>query len=130
MCEVEEMKKFSHFEDEDGNKYNEAKIDGYGFGDRLLESVMFVISINKDGSLKAEVDKDAKEYFSELNEKKWLDAAKAFALENDVFEGPDGKECCLKTIDGKLNYEYIQQPKPLPIKMSKFSDIDVFGGLK
>ena len=121
------MKKFSHFEDEDGNRYSEAKIDGYNFGDRLLEGVMFVVSI-KNGELSVKVDKDAEEYFSGLNQKKWLEAAKDYALENDIFEGPNGEELCLMTTDGKLNYEDIKQPKPTPVKIQKFSDI--FGGLK
>mgnify|MGYP001605314644 CR=1 FL=1 len=121
------MKKFSHFEDDDGKRYSESKIDGYNFGDRLLEGVEFIIKI-KDGDLVVSVDKEDKEYLSDLNEKRWLGAAKAYALENDVFEGPNGKELCLMTIDGKLNYEDTEQPKPTPIKIQKFSDI--LGGLK
>jgi len=52
-----------------------ALIDGYAFGDRLLEDVEFEIRKDKDGNLTASVEPSAANYFSQLNEKKWLKEA-------------------------------------------------------
>ena len=91
-----------------------------------MEGVDFIVSIEK-GYLKVRVDDKDKEYLSDLNEKKWLETAKDFALDNDIFEGFGGEELTLKMTDGKLNYEGKKQPKPVAIKVMKAGDI--FSGL-
>ena len=48
-----------------------ALLDGYKVGDRVLEEVMFRITIDDD-ELKAEIREDCAEYFKTLNRKMWL----------------------------------------------------------
>lgn len=54
-------------------KVYKAKIDGYTFGDRLLEGVMFEVTISPtDGSMTADVpDPDGRQYMDDLNFEKW-----------------------------------------------------------
>jgi len=60
-------------------------VDGYGFGDRLLEGVMFKV-FYRDGKLTAEVMPDSANYFNDLNTKKWLAACVQYVqdMEDDV----------------------------------------------
>lgn len=52
-------------------------IDGYSFGDRLLEGVHFEIEFDKSGKvINVSVEKSAKPYFENLNKEKWLKEAK------------------------------------------------------
>ena len=39
----------THFTCEKGHVNSEAKLDGYPFGDRLLEGVMFIVFEDEDG---------------------------------------------------------------------------------
>lgn len=127
---------FSHFgvpdEYQDKNKKvepsNQAKFDGYAFGDRMLEGVMFVATIEEDKTLSVAIDPDSADYFSDLNEKKWLKEALNYALENDMFEGMNGDEGDINLIrtDGTMNYDGggrgggIEMPvTPIPIMMGK-----------
>jgi hypothetical protein len=105
---------FSHFgvpdEYQDENHIieprKEAMFDGYSFGDRLLEGVMFIATIEDDNTLSVKISPMSEDYFSELNESKWLDKALSFALTTDFFEGMDGEEdLSLIRLNGKLNYE-------------------------
>lgn len=66
-----------------------AVIDGYSFGDRLLEDTHFIIKINKNGKFRAETHPDSKRYMGDLNEKKWLKEAEIFSEQNDIFMHPD-----------------------------------------
>jgi len=64
-------------------------IDGYSFGDRLLEGVMFEIKFNNnDEVISVEVQESAKGYFENLNQEKWLNAAKKYA-ESILSEGDE-----------------------------------------
>ena len=63
--------KWKHFVDETGKTYNTAIVDGYDFGDTLLEDVEFNLSIDETGILSIEVSKKDSDYFSELNEDYW-----------------------------------------------------------
>lgn len=76
-------------EDKDGVEY--AYVNGYDFGDRLLEGVLFKIIIENNEFKAVDVEPGAKEYFSQLNQKKWLKEATDFAKQLDVFIAPDGK---------------------------------------
>ena len=49
-------------------------MDGYSFGDTLLEGILFEIRV-VDDKLKASTPDDSKEYMDNLNEAKWLKAA-------------------------------------------------------
>lgn len=66
-----------------------ALIDGYDFGDRLLEGVKFEVRLNP--TLHVQVAEKAKPYFSQLNEKMWLDRAikhAQWALAEDILTCP------------------------------------------
>ena len=78
------MKKL--FKNEKGEIVDKVFFDGYPFGDRLLEDVTFQATI-KDNKVKVEITKDCANYFSDLNQKKWLGIAK-----NWVEEMSEGEE--------------------------------------
>jgi len=69
--------KYKGFKNENGDFVQEVFFDGYTFGDRLLEDVIFKARI-KNGKVFVEITKDCAEYFKELNQKKWLKEAKEF----------------------------------------------------
>ena len=64
-------------------------IDGYQVGDRLLEDVGFEVSFDPktEKVTNIEVEKDAEDYFSDLNTKKWLKEIKDYA--NRILETGD-----------------------------------------
>ena len=105
---------FSHFglseENQDSNPDNriepskQAKIDGYGFGDRLLEGVMFIITIQEDGTLKVESNEECADYMKQLNVEYWNEKALEFVLGYDLFEGMNGEDINLFTKDGIYNF--------------------------
>lgn len=76
------MKLKAYIDDSEASQeVTELFMDGYSFGDRLLEGVPFHITI-VDGSLHAEcVDK----YDSGINWKYWEDVCQKHAQENDIF---------------------------------------------
>jgi hypothetical protein len=81
------VRQFLRCLDDTGEKYqktNEAYVDGYSFGDRLLEGVMFRITL-VGNKFKAEVPPEFATYMEDLNEKKWLKAAEECCEEIDVF---------------------------------------------
>lgn len=59
--------------------------DGYPIGDRMLEGVMFEVRKNDDGTLDVRISPDCADYFSQLNEAKWLREIKE-ALESGNFD--------------------------------------------
>lgn len=84
-------KKFKGFDYEDGRIVKEAYFNGYNFGDRLLEGVIFKATIQNDGTMKVEVTPASADYLRGLNAKKWLKEALEYAQGNDLFsEKPDG----------------------------------------
>jgi hypothetical protein len=85
----------------------QAMIDGYSFGDRMLEGVMFIITIEDDGSLSAEVHPNHANYFNQLNTQMWLERAVESAKTTDCFEGVDGAvDINLVMDDGRYNFEW------------------------
>jgi hypothetical protein len=84
--------KFQAFSNESGKKLTTAYMDGYAFGDRLLEGVMFQVSIRKDGTLTvAPARAQDKEHLEGLNAGKWLRVALDFAHGSALFsEEPEG----------------------------------------
>ena len=69
--------------------------DGYHFGDRLLEGVIFDAVLDDKGNVSVSVQTESAAYFSDLNEKKWLAAALKYVQETDVVTcGKCGGECC------------------------------------
>jgi hypothetical protein len=63
-------------------------VDGYEFGDRLLEGVNFIVE-DRDGKPHAiGVDEQARDYFNDLNTKKWLEACEEFCQDLDIAQCP------------------------------------------
>ena len=94
-------------------------IDGYPFGDRLLEGVLFKVE-DKNGKPHAiGVAEESAEYFSGLNEKKWLKECEAFCLELDIIECP----ICYDEILGWAAPEEIKKAT-----IVKFGLPDILGG--
>lgn len=92
-------------------------VDGYAVGDRLLEGVMFYVRPGKKpGTWKAEVHATDKEYFDDLNTKKWLKA-----IEDDVADS-DTLECCKcgTDIDGPAPKRVA---RPIQVPMRNIKDI-------
>lgn len=54
-------------------------IDGYDFGDRLLEGVLFEVEFKDNKVVSVKVEEDSKDYFDDLNKTKWLKEAKKYA---------------------------------------------------
>jgi hypothetical protein len=96
----------------------QAKLDGYRVGDRLLEGMHFLLTINDDGTLSVETPQSAKDYMSKLNEERWLKKALDYAKDNDFFEGLDGiEDINLVMTNGEYNFE--QHPLPTPKVIGK-----------
>lgn len=57
-------------------------IDGYAFGDRLLEDVKFICKIENDKVVVKSVGITSEKYFKQLNEKYWLEQAQLYVDEN------------------------------------------------
>lgn len=116
---------YSHFgvkdEDQDNFKVEprkQAKLDGYRVGDRLLEGMHFLLTINDDGRLSVETPQSAKDYMSKLNEERWLKQALDYAKDNDFFEGLDGiEDINLVMTNGEYNFE--QHPLTTPKVIGK-----------
>lgn len=69
-------------------KIDYVEVDGYWFGNRMLEGVIFEV---KDKNGKPEVigvTKECIDYFSELNTKKWIRTCEEFCENTDVAECP------------------------------------------
>lgn len=82
------------FDCEKCGKIEMALLDGYLVGDRLLEGVMFECRQNDDGTFVIQVEESSKPYFSNLNEKKWLEEVCKKAQKYDVFTCPTcGGDC-------------------------------------
>jgi len=98
----------------------QAKLDGYSVGERLLEGMHFLLTINDDGTLSVETPQSAKDYMSKLNEERWLKQALDYAKDNDFFEGLDGLgDINLVMTNGEYNFE--QHPLPTPKVIGKVS---------
>jgi hypothetical protein len=79
-----------------------ALIDGYSIGDTLLEGVMFECRLELDEAgeqvVSVNIEPQCAEYFSNLNEKKWLalvhqtvNAKRGGEWDCDSFLAPDGR---------------------------------------
>jgi hypothetical protein len=63
-------------------------MDGYSFGERLLEDVMFECMLYDDNCWVIQVEKAAEPYFEQLNQTMWMTAAYKYCNQNDVWECP------------------------------------------
>lgn len=75
------------------------KLDGYGFGDRLLEGVYFdvVADFDKGEVISVTVAKDCEAYFSQLNQETWL--AEVYMKADDIIDD-------IKVHAAKFGFEY------------------------
>ena len=88
------------FQYEDGRTTQVAFLDGYSFGDRLLEGVCFKCTVAK-GGMTVEFVEPNNTYVKGLNKKKWLKEAKDFAVQHDIFdEAADGSGEQIELIAG------------------------------
>ena len=87
--------KFKHFESETGQILYSITIDGYEVGDRLLEGVMFIVTVQSNGTLAVKVHPDAQEYFEDLNKEKWLKEIAEHVQEADEIFMENGDMCWL-----------------------------------
>jgi hypothetical protein len=92
---------------------DEVCFDGYAFGDTILEGVIFIA--NSKG--KVRVSEENANYFSDLNQKKWLDVAKRYLKETDIVS------CCKCDDDIAITQEDKKEKKPIKMKALKFADI-------
>lgn len=102
-----------------------AFIDGYSFGDRLLEGAMFKITITKDNKFKAETLPKDKDYLDGLNMKKWMKAALEYVKDNDIFfvDANCNEEAWIVDEFGKINPHISNTRQPIEIPSVKWSDI-------
>lgn len=123
------MKRFLLTDDEGVvSEVDHAWIDGYPIGDRMLEGLWFKITITTDNKFQAEVDSGSAEYFSTLNERKWL---------NEVLD------CCSVGPNSEYYHEMggepdvvcddpdvptKAEPKQEPVVVRALSPLDLFGG--
>ena len=59
-------------------------VDGYDFGDRVLEGVNFKASLETNGTVLIIHGTDSNDYLSTLNAKKWMDKAWDYVSEVDM----------------------------------------------
>lgn len=115
--------KFHCFKSESGECFKEAWFHGYDFGERALEGVWLKAVINFDGTLSVEWPEKEKDnaYLKTLNKNHWLQRAREYAEENDLFAQRAG---------GALNLELIpfschrmkETVAPRPIKMTSAAE--------
>jgi len=72
-----------------GKDHEYVLLNGYYFGDRLLEDVYFEIRRYADGAWVAKVSEGDKPYMADLNEQHWLDRAAEYAAKRDLFTCPN-----------------------------------------
>jgi|SaaInlV_100m_DNA_2_1039680.scaffolds.fasta_scaffold26447_2 hypothetical protein len=81
------------FDCEKCGKIDEALLNGYGVGDRILEGVMFKVKKADDGTYSVESVSDWKTdpYLRGLNESHWMGAVKDEVEDMDIFQCPHCK---------------------------------------
>ena len=126
-----ENKNFSHFGVKDpqqewyiknhGKKVEprqQAIIDVYNLRSKPLESVRFIITIQDNGHLKAEIHADYVKYLKQLNKKIWLKKAVDCAIKDAWFLSMDENqkiELNLIMQDGRYNFEHDKNFKLSPV---------------
>jgi hypothetical protein len=95
-----------------------ALVDGYGFGDRVLEGVYFEVRVVK-GKISVSTCEAHKDYMGGLNEKKWMKEAKSFVKETDVLECPK----CHEDIENPFLEEAQTVSVGKPFRMLTITDV-------
>lgn len=60
---------------------NKIIVDGYPFGERLLEGVEFIVT-NQPNGLKVKETDECKQYFKQLNQKMWYNECIQYVKDN------------------------------------------------
>jgi len=98
-------------------------VDGYCFGDRLLEGVEFMVK-DKNGKPNAlGVKPECQDYFSDLNQKKWLKACEEFCEQLDIAQCPKCGDDVV--VWGNPVVTGITPPAPKVIQMTRGSGSDL-----
>lgn len=120
------------FKDKDGNTYDKVYVDGYHFGDRLMEGVVFEVSISKNNKFKCDVSDDDRAWLTEnFNAPEWLKKCREFCEENDIFysvpPGDDYWEHECWVVDSETGDEMPNVPTPThpPVKIKAANIGDV-----
>jgi hypothetical protein len=103
-----------YFTNDEGNRFDTAYLDGYNVRDRILEGVLFKVTLNQEeGSMPtltvALNDPNDEGYFRKnfMNTNEVLAAALEVAKEYDIFEtGDDHSDLYLSYDGGEENYAY------------------------
>lgn len=104
--------KYTFFETESGKKIKTAQFNGYSIAERLLEDLMFQVTIQDDGTIKVWVKPEDDGYFQQFNTQKFLKEAKEYAEENDIFEDPiSGEDCWFVRVEEE------EKKPPMPKKL-------------
>jgi len=95
-------------------------VDGYAFGDRLLEGVMFEV-IDKNGKPKVNrVAPECQDYFSDLNQEKWAMICEDYCEQLDIAQCPKCGDDVV--VWGNPIITGIKPPTPRPIQTIRGSD--------
>jgi hypothetical protein len=103
-----------------GHQFDELLIDGYSFGDRLLEGVMFTVRVKKGNPKVVGVDASSQAYFSQLNQSMWLKEAQAYMEGNwdDVLGAcPKCREDIIPQDDSNATFKAPLRPPATPIQV-------------
>lgn len=101
------------------------QIDGYSFGERTLEGVMFEVKINRQGKPTLSVTDSCRDYFATLNQKMWLSRGKEYLAGADEIGGicPLCGKRRVDLVDESKTPPPTVQPRKLPLKRAS----DLFG---
>ena len=109
-----------------------ALYDGYGFGDRVLEGVDFVVKATKTKIKTVEVVAPSKDYFHTLNEKMYLKQANEMLEDIQELNEEDSSLRCPNPCDGFVQIYTDKdvlvkakrvRPAPVMIKTSGLTDL-------
>lgn len=96
-------------------------VDGYIFGDRLLEGVDFIVKDNNGKPNAIGVTPECQSYFDDLNKKKWLKICEDFCEDLDLATCPKCGDDVV--VWGNPIITGIEPPAPKVIGMMRGTDI-------
>ena len=96
-------------------------VDGYSFGDRLLEGVDFKVKDQNGIATALGVVEEAMEYFGDLNKNKWLRACEDFCEQLDIAQCPKCGDDVV--VWGNPLITGITPPAPKAIQMTRGTDL-------
>ena len=109
--------KYKFFETQSGKKIKTAEFDGSIIADRLLEDVMFQVTIQDDGTLKISVKEEDEDYFEQFNTVKFLKEAQEYAENGgELYEPGTGEECWFESSE-------IATVEDMPVDMGTFANM-------